>query len=288
MSKRTKWILGGIAVLVVGSIAASSLANRGDKAVEVKIEPVEKRDLVASVTASGQVQPHTKVDVASDISGRSFGSRSRKARWCTQGPVPAPDRSASSTRPRCSSAEAGLSSRALRRRRHERTCCSRSATTIGRPRSRRTNPQLVSDGASSSLRTQVEVNEALQEAATQRRRSRAASVRDCHAASRQDDDLRADGGRVTRLIVEQGETAIPGTFNKDAATLLTISDMSVLETKVKVDETDVARIRVGDSAVDPDRRLPRHDVRRSRDRDLEQLRARAAGAARPIRRSTTR
>ena len=49
-------------------------------------------------------------------------------------------------------------------------------------------------------------------------------------------------GRVTRLNVEEGETAVPGTFNKDAATLLTIADMSVLETKVKVDETDVARI----------------------------------------------
>jgi HlyD family secretion protein len=56
-------------------------------------------------------------------------------------------------------------------------------------------------------------------------------------------------GRVTRLAVEQGETAVPGTFNKDAATLLTIADMSVLETKVKVDETDVARIEVGDSAI---------------------------------------
>jgi HlyD family secretion protein len=56
-------------------------------------------------------------------------------------------------------------------------------------------------------------------------------------------------GRVTRLNVELGETAIMGTLNKDAATLLTISDMSILETKVKVDETDVSRIQVGDSAV---------------------------------------
>jgi HlyD family secretion protein len=56
-------------------------------------------------------------------------------------------------------------------------------------------------------------------------------------------------GRVTRLVVEEGETAVPGTFNKDAATLLTIADMSVLETKVKVDETDVSRIALGDSAV---------------------------------------
>ncbi|HEY7877226.1 MAG TPA: efflux RND transporter periplasmic adaptor subunit, partial [Gemmatimonadaceae bacterium] len=42
--------------------------------------------------------------------------------------------------------------------------------------------------------------------------------------------------------------AIQGEFNKDAALLLTISDMKALETKVKVDETDVARIQVGDSA----------------------------------------
>jgi HlyD family secretion protein len=56
-------------------------------------------------------------------------------------------------------------------------------------------------------------------------------------------------GRITRLNVENGETAIMGTLNKDAATLLTIADMSVLETKVKVDETDVARIALGDSAV---------------------------------------
>jgi len=40
-----------------------------------------------------------------------------------------------------------------------------------------------------------------------------------------------------------------GTLNKDAATLLTIADMGVLETKIKVDETDVARISIGDSAI---------------------------------------
>jgi HlyD family secretion protein len=56
-------------------------------------------------------------------------------------------------------------------------------------------------------------------------------------------------GQVTRLNVELGETAIMGTLNRDAATLMTISDMSVLQTKVKVDETDVVRIKLGDSTV---------------------------------------
>src|SRR5258708_37651897 len=75
-----------------------------------------------------------------------------------------------------------------------------------------------------------------------------ASVRDAQQALGKTLVYAPMSGRVTRLNVEQGETAVPGTFNKDAATLLTISDMSVLETRVKVDETDVARIRIGDSA----------------------------------------
>ena len=78
-------------------------------------------------------------------------------------------------------------------------------------------------------------------------------------------------GRVTRLAVEQGETAIPGTFNKDAATLLTISDMSVLETRVKVDETDVARISVGDSAQVQIDAFPDTTFVGRVTRDLEQL-----------------
>ena len=55
-------------------------------------------------------------------------------------------------------------------------------------------------------------------------------------------------GKITRLNVEQGETAIMGTLNKDAATLLTISDMSELETKVKVDETDIVNVKLGQPA----------------------------------------
>src|SRR3954470_12905792 len=70
MGKKAKWAIGIIAMVGVGSLIAASSAKRGNKAVEVRVEPVQKRDLVASVTASGQVRPQTKVDVASDVSGK--------------------------------------------------------------------------------------------------------------------------------------------------------------------------------------------------------------------------
>src|SRR6476469_2015301 len=70
MSKRKKWGLIGGGALVIAIIGFTTAAKTRNKATEVRIEPVERRDLVASVTASGQVQPQTKVDLSADITGR--------------------------------------------------------------------------------------------------------------------------------------------------------------------------------------------------------------------------
>ena len=64
MSRRTKWSIGVIALLLIVGVVALSAARGGNKGVEVRMEPVQKRDLVASVTASGKVEPRTKVDLS--------------------------------------------------------------------------------------------------------------------------------------------------------------------------------------------------------------------------------
>lgn len=67
-------------------------------------------------------------------------------------------------------------------------------------------------------------------------------------------------GIITKLNVEAGERAVPGVLDSPQATLMTIADMSVIEAQIKVDETDVVQISLGDEAeieVDalPDRKL---------------------------------
>jgi HlyD family secretion protein len=54
-------------------------------------------------------------------------------------------------------------------------------------------------------------------------------------------------GRVVRLAVEEGEVAVPGTFSRETGLLMTIADLSTILAKVKVDETDVVRLALGDS-----------------------------------------
>ncbi|MGH7689475.1 MAG: efflux RND transporter periplasmic adaptor subunit, partial [Gemmatimonadaceae bacterium] len=111
------------------------------------------------------------------------------------------------------------------------------------------NPQFVTAEQLEQLKTTVDVNDALLQSAAHQVDQAIASLDNAKSSLDKTTIYAPMSGRVTRLNVEQGETAIQGTLNKDAATLLTISDMSELETKVNVDETDVSRIAVGDSAI---------------------------------------
>ncbi len=248
MSKKLKWSLIGVALLGGGAIFATTAAKRGNKGVEVRVEPVEKRDLVASVTASGQVQPRTKVDVAADISGRITQLAVKEGQWVNKGDFllridPASYEAA------VQRAEAGLSAAKAQAAQARANSIQAQRNYDRSLEIRKANAQLVSDESLEQLKTQAEVNQALLESANHNVDQANASLSDSKSSLAKTTILAPMSGRITRLAVEQGETAVPGTFNKDAATLLTISDMSVLETKVKVDETDVARISLGDSAV---------------------------------------
>jgi HlyD family secretion protein len=247
MGKKAKWTIGIVAIVGVGSLIAASDGKRGNKAVEVRMENVQKRDLVASVTASGQIRPQTKVDIASDVSGKITKLAVKEGQMVTAGQflvqidptnyqaaVDRAEAAIASSRAQLAQSQANLE--------QAKKSYDRSAAI------KKTNPQLLADEALEQLKTAVDVNTAVVESAKHSVDQAEAGLRDARSSLEKTSLYAPMAGRVTRVVVEQGETAVPGTFNKDAATLLTISDMSVLETRVKVDETDVARIKVGDSA----------------------------------------
>ena len=248
MSKKVKWSIGGALIIGIAAFMAVTAAKRGNKGTEVRIEAVQKRDLVASVTASGQVQPQTKVDVAADISGRIVRLAVKEGQMVQKGQFlleidPALYLAA------VQRAEAALSASKAQEAQAKANLIQAQRNYQRSAEIKKANAQLVSDEQLEQLKTAAEVQQALQEAAVHQTEQAAAQLKDAQSSLAKTTILAPMSGRVTRLAVEQGETAVPGTFNKDAATLLTIADMSVLETKVKVDETDVARIELGDSAI---------------------------------------
>ncbi|HWG34388.1 MAG TPA: efflux RND transporter periplasmic adaptor subunit [Gemmatimonadaceae bacterium] len=248
MKKRTKSIVAVAALAAVVLIGVVAATKGRTKAVEVKIEAVGTRDLVASVTASGQVASHTKVDVASDVSGRitrlavKEGDMVKKGQFLLeidpsqyQAAVGRNVAAVASSRAQVEQAKATLA--------QAQSTYQRTADLQKR------NPKLVSADQIDQLLTAVKVNQALVDNATHGVAQAEAALRDAQSSLDKTTIVSPIDGQVTRLNVEQGETAIQGTLNKDAATLLTVSDMSNLETKVKVNETDVAHVKVGDSAI---------------------------------------
>jgi HlyD family secretion protein len=247
MSKKAKWGIAGGAVLLIAVAVGFTAARGNNKGTEVRVEAVGERDLVASVTANGQIQPRTKVDLSSDITGRITRLAVKEGQMVSKGQfllridpaqalanVQRAEAALASARAQSAQAKANY---LQAQRDYERTA-----------EIKKSNPTLITDAQIEQLRTQVEVTKALQDAAVYTVEQSAASLSEARSSLEKTTLIAPMSGRVTRLNVEEGETAIMGTLNKDAATLLTIADMSVLETKVKVDETDVSRISIGDSA----------------------------------------
>jgi len=55
-------------------------------------------------------------------------------------------------------------------------------------------------------------------------------------------------GMITNLPVREGETVVIGIQNAPGSTLMTLADMSVITAEVKVDETDIVNVRLGQPA----------------------------------------
>ncbi len=55
-------------------------------------------------------------------------------------------------------------------------------------------------------------------------------------------------GVITQLNVEVGERAVPGVLSSPQATLMTIADLSVIQAELKVDETDIVSLALGNPA----------------------------------------
>jgi HlyD family secretion protein len=109
------------------------------------------------------------------------------------------------------------------------------------------NPQLISQESVEQLETQQAVAVANFDAAQRAVEQARATLRDAQDQLRKTTIVSPIDGRVTRLAVENGEVAVPGTFSRQTGLLMTVSDMSVIEAWVQVDETDVVRVHLGDS-----------------------------------------
>jgi HlyD family secretion protein len=239
-------IVGTIALVIGGAVAGAVVVKKKNKATEVRLADVARHDLVAAVTASGRIEAEKQVDVTADITGRILniavkeGDVVRKGQFLIQiDPVQFEGAVARNEALQASSQASLIQARTNRdqaKRALDRALeIQRTAPDLIAPETVEQAQQAYDVAVSTFLANEAQVEQAraaLKEARDNLSRTRLYSPMD---------------GRVVRLAVEVGEVAVPGTFSKETALLMTIADMSTILAKVQVDETDVVRLASGDS-----------------------------------------
>lgn len=240
----------GIGVAAVVGVAAVSMiaASRGDSGgASVRVEAVTTRDLVATVNASGWIRPHRRVEVQADIMGRIIELNVKEGNVVQRGQVllridPTQFEAA------VARAQAAVSEALAREAQTKANLLQAERAYERFAQLAKSDQQLVSRQQLEEAETQMLVQRELLTAAgfgVQQSRGALDEARDRLSKT----VIRAPmDGMITRLNVEEGSTAIVGTTNNPGSILLTVADLSTMEAVVRVDETDVPDIHVGDSA----------------------------------------
>jgi HlyD family secretion protein len=247
MQTRNK-ILIGIAVAVVFGLGAFlAVRGRQDRGIEVRTESIERRDLVEIVTASGNIRARRTVDISSDVSARVSDLLVDEGDDVVTGQTLLrlePDQ----YRAALSRAEALLAQAEAQQAQQQANLvqAERDRDRLAQLRAR--DSLLVSPQQIDDAETRVEVQRALLQSARFGVSQAVAGVDESQDRLSKTIFTAPIDGKVTRLNVEEGETVIIGTMNNPGSLVLTISDLSVIEVVVKVDETEVSEITLGDSA----------------------------------------
>lgn len=247
MTLKKKVVLIGVGAVAIIAFVTLGAGKRRQPATEVRLEKVARRSLTAAVTASGNLEPKRKVDVSSDITGRIVSLPFREGDMVERGAVVVRidptmyQAGVERAQAMLASSEAGAAQARANKDQAERAY-------VRARELRSQNLQLVSQEALEQAETQRAVAIANLDAAMRQVDQARAGLREAQDALSKTTITAPMAGRITRLAVEEGEVAVPGTFSRETGLLLTIADLSVIQVTVKVDETEVVRLHLGDSA----------------------------------------
>jgi HlyD family secretion protein len=247
MTRRKKFLIfGGGATVLAILVILNATGNRGGEQ-SVRISTVDRRDLVATVTASGQIEPKRSVDISADITGRIIEIPVEEGDWVRRGDlvlrIDPSQYEAGVARARALLASAEASALQSRANRDQARRAWERARQL-----REQDPNLVSDEQLEQAQTSYEVAEAVASSSEHQVAQARASLQEAQEQLAKT-VLRAPmDGEVTRVAVEEGEVAVPGTFSRETGLLMTIADLSIIQVAVRVDETDVVRLHMNDSA----------------------------------------
>ena len=268
-----KIIIVVVAILVLAGIIAGSIIHSQSNVTKVATGKVVRQDLTSIVNGTGQIKPKTYVNVGATAFGRITHLYVKEGDQVKKGTVLAtvesvqPEATVAAQQATIASSKTDVNSLIAAEKTADANIIQAKADLeqkrLDYDRAKSLyNEKLIAkqdydskkaafDMSSATLTQRVA---ALAQAQAQTESQRA-HVSQAVASQRSNFDAldktisRAPfDGLVTNVPVREGETVVVGIQNAGGSTIMTLADMSVITAEVKVDETDIVNIRMGQPA----------------------------------------
>ena len=273
MSTWKKIAIGAGAVVLLSAIVGFTVYQSHKNVVTVQTGKAQRMDLVAIVSASGEIKPKTYVNIGANAFGKITklyvreGDRVKRGQMLAQleNVQPAADMDATqasleAARTDAVAAEAALNTSAADLNR-AKSDAERSDLDWSRAQGLYKDALISKSdydmqkaahqtAVAGLAQAEARVAQAKAQKDSADRRIGQAGANLTHAA----DVLKKTtyqapfDGVITNLPVREGETVVIGIQNSPGSTLMTLADMSVITAEVKVDETDIVNVQMGQPA----------------------------------------
>jgi HlyD family secretion protein len=273
MTTWKKIAIGAGAAVALSAVAGFAVYQSHKNVVTVQTGKAQHMDLAAVVSASGEIKPKTYVNIGANAFGKIIklyvreGDRVKQGQMLAQlenvqpeADVNATEASLQAARTDAVAAEAALNTSAADLNR-AKSDAERSDLDWARAqglykdaliaKSEYDNQKAAHQTAVAGLaQAEARVAQAKAQKDSADRRIGQAGAQLTHAA----DVLKKTAyqapydGVITNLPVREGETVVMGIQNAPGSTLMTLADMSVITAEVKVDETDIVNVQMGQVA----------------------------------------
>jgi HlyD family secretion protein len=273
MSTWKKVAIAAGAALALAAIVGISVYQSHKGVVTVQTGKAQRMDLVAVVSASGEIKPKTYVNIGANAFGKitklyvKEGDRVKQGQMLAQlenvqpaADVNATQASLEAARTDALAADAALNT-AVADLNRAKSDAERSELDWTRAQGLYKDALIAKSefdmqkaahqtAVAMLAQAQARVAQAKAQRESADRRIGQAGAQLTHAA----DVLKKTtyqapfDGVITNLPVREGETVVIGIQNSPGSTLMTLADMSVITAEVKVDETDIVNVQLGQPA----------------------------------------
>jgi HlyD family secretion protein len=251
------WSVGILIVIIIAVVISKKKGKVGEN--QVFTEEVYYQDITESVSANGKIQPEVSVKISSEISGEIIELHVKEGQDVKLGDLLVkinPDLYLSSL----NRAEASMNSAKADLANAKARLVQSQATLKNAKRVFERNQSLFKQGAISEAEfdnrsteydqasAEVSAQEEAVNAAMYRVRSSEATLKEARDNLKRTTIYAPADGTVSGLEVEQGERVV-GTGQMAGTHMMDIAHMDVMEVNVEVNESDIVRVGMGDTAL---------------------------------------